>query len=285
MELSFMPSLLANCSWMGPHSDSCHDDITAPCKDIRQGCDDGKGGLDPGCNKCPTGMAYAGVETHPVDYDDWRHLVQATVQHSVDRYGLEEVKRWRFEVWNELWGFGESTPPCSRPPCIGKSYMSLYNASATAVKAVSSELRVGGPATEHLNTENFLSQAAALKAPVDFVSTHNYPTGPRGDGSGCPQGLDWVPDCFVTSVLEARGRIPSDMPFVISEYSVMVGQGMALAGRAGEPPFQHDSSGAAAFLFRVIPQLAPHLEVMSYWTFSDIFEENSIPRSEFFKAS
>ena len=29
------------------------------------------------------------------------------------------------------------------------------------------------------------------------------------------------------------------------------------------------------------PQLAPHLEVLSYWTFSDIFEENSIPRTEF----
>ena len=72
--------------------------------------------------------------------------------------------------------------------------------------------------------------------------------------------------------------------------------------REGEPPFQHDDPGAAAFVFRVVPQLSPHLEALSYWTFSDvspkacpkrapmtwialsvaqIFEENSIPRTEF----
>lgn len=71
--------------------------------------------------------------------------------------------------------------------------MALYNASAVGVKAVHSSLHVGGPATEHLNTENFMSQAKEMGAPVDFVSTHNYPTGPRGDGSGCPQGPDWQP--------------------------------------------------------------------------------------------
>jgi hypothetical protein len=37
--------------------------------------------------------------------------------------------------------------------------MALYNASAVGVKAVHSSLHVGGPATEHLNTENFMSQA------------------------------------------------------------------------------------------------------------------------------
>ena len=40
--------------------------------------------------------------------------------------------------------------------------------------------------------------------------------------------------------------------------------------RDGEPPFQHDDPGAAAFVFRVVPQLSPHLEALSYWTFSDV---------------
>lgn len=168
--------------------------------------------------------------------------------------------------------------------------MALYNASAVGVKAAHESLKVGGPATEHLNTENFMSQAKAMGAPVDFVSTHNYPTGPRGDRSGCPQGADWDPDCFTEHVMATRGDIPADTPLMITEYSVMVGTGMAAgdgdaseaeAGGRFEPPYQHDGPGAAAFVMRVIPQLSPHLEALSYWTFSDIFEENSIPRTEF----
>ena len=180
-----------------------------------------------------------------------------------------------------------------------------------------------------------------MKAPVDFVSSHNYPTGNRGDGSGCGQGATmWDPDCFYDRVTAARAKIPSDVPFFVTEYSVMVGEGMATAtatatataaqenpengeeyakeagtaaergvfrygGHSGsssggggapgriaeptedrgllgqEPPYQHDDAGAAAFVLRVVPQLAPHLDVLSYWTFSDIFEENSIPRTEF----
>jgi hypothetical protein len=170
-----------------------------------------------------------------------------------------------------------------------------------------------------------------MGAPVDFVSTHNYPTGPRGDGSGCPQGPDaWVPDCFRDDVLRARAEIPSSIPFILSEFSVQVGEGMGLglnpitsdgeegegggegrrvrervegskgleggvegesehhrkrgaaAGDSGdEPPFQHDGPGAAAFVLRVVPQLAPHLDGLSYWTFSDVFEENSLARTEF----
>ena len=172
---------------------------------------------------------------------------------------------------------GKKAPACTKPPCVGSVYMALYNASAVGVKAVDESLKVGGPATEHLNTQNFMSQAKEMGAPVDFVSTHNYPTGPRGDGSGCPQGADWEPDCFTEHVMATRGEIPADTPLMITEYSVMVGEGMAAddaleagAGRI-EPPFQHDGPGAAAFVMRVVPQLSPHLEALSYWTFSDIF--------------
>ena len=79
--------------------------------------------------------------------------------------------------------------------------------------------------------------------------------------------------------MAARSKIPPATPLLITEYSVMVGEGMAASdktgggvigdARDGEPPFQHDDPGAAAFVFRVVPQLSPHLEALSYWTFSD----------------
>jgi xylan 1,4-beta-xylosidase len=272
VELSFMPSFLGNCSWSVKATD-CHASSGLPCQ-----TDFGGG------KRCQAGMAYQGVTQLPTNFDDWRHLVQSAIQMAVDKFGLEEVQQWRFEVWNELWGMagdlpGKTSPSCTKPPCIGSVYMALYNASAVGVKSVHESLQVGGPATEHLNTEHFLSQAEEMGAPVDFVSTHNYPTGPRNDGSGCPQGNEWRPQCFVERVMAARAETP-DKPFMLTEYSVMVGEGMAKqdqwsplgatnqGSRAGEPPFQHDGPGSAAFVFRMVPQLAPHLDALSYWTFS-----------------
>jgi hypothetical protein len=86
----------------------------------------------------------------------------------------------------------------------------------------------------------------------------------------------WVPSCFVERVLAARSRVPAHIPFLLTEYSVMVGEGMAARRRLDprdgsapalaeadgpandpKPPFQHDGPGAAAFVLRVVPQLAP----------------------------
>ena len=35
------------------------------------------------------------------DYGKWDELMRAFAQHLVDRYGIDEVAQWYFEVWNE----------------------------------------------------------------------------------------------------------------------------------------------------------------------------------------
>lgn len=86
VELSFMPSFLAGCSWSVRPGD-CHADRGLPCK------------TNFGPKQCQAGMAYQGVSELPKDWDDWRHLVHAAVQMAVDTFGLAEVQQWRFEVW------------------------------------------------------------------------------------------------------------------------------------------------------------------------------------------
>ena len=98
VELSFMPSFLASCSWSVAPGD-CHADRGLPCS-----TDFG------GSKKCEAGMAYQGVRETPKDWDDWRHLVQAAVQMGVDTFGLAEVQQWRFEVWNEVCEHGSFEP-------------------------------------------------------------------------------------------------------------------------------------------------------------------------------
>jgi xylan 1,4-beta-xylosidase len=44
---------------------------------------------------------YTGWTSPPNDYDKWRELNFQWARHCVEKYGIEEVKTWYWEVWNE----------------------------------------------------------------------------------------------------------------------------------------------------------------------------------------
>jgi len=107
--------------------------------------------------------------TPPKSYDEWELLVSAFTSHMVERYGLDEVRKWYFEVWKEpnLSGFWSGTQD---------EYWKLYTASAKAVKGVDAQLRIGGPASSKGNwIKEIITYTTKNKVPLDFVSTHLYP--------------------------------------------------------------------------------------------------------------
>jgi hypothetical protein len=66
----------------------------------------------------------------------------------------------------------------------------------------------------------------------------------------CPQGKDWNPGCFAVTVAQARAKVPADKEFLLTEMSVDV--------RYPQDPPQHDTSAAAAAIFRFVGELAGH---------------------------
>ena len=48
-----------------------------------------------------TVFKYRGNVTTPRDYRRWAEFIGRVIRHWVDRYGVREVRRWFFEVWNE----------------------------------------------------------------------------------------------------------------------------------------------------------------------------------------
>ena len=146
-----------------------------------------------------------------------------------------------------MWGFEFPHP-----------YLELYEASATAFKAVSPRLRVGGPSTmQTLNVGDFVSAANAAQIPYDFVSTHLYPTDPEcvpGDAS-----------CFASLIASAREHVRTGAPwaeFLITEYN---------AGLFLKEEVDLDSASTAAFIFRQLASVED-VDMFSWWTFTDIFE-------------
>ncbi|MDA3914872.1 glycosyl hydrolase family 39 [Oleiagrimonas sp.] len=206
----------------------------------------------------------------PKSYALWDGMIKAFARHLIQRYGIDEVSSWYFEVWNEPnIDFWRGKPAQS-------TYFTLYDHTARALKAVSPRLRVGGPATAQAAwVPAFLEHAKKDHVPVDFVSTHVY-------------GDDTAKNVFHTDediprrdmVCRAVGKVHKQilaspyphMPLIMSEYN---------ASYANLPNVT-DSVFMGPWLANTIRECAGKIQIMSYWSFSDVFEEQGVVKTPFY---
>ena len=213
---------------------------------------------------------WRGNVTPPKDYDKWADLIRTLIQHFTERYGADEVKTWYFEVWNEpnlSPGFWTGTQ---------QDYFKLYQYTAQAVKSVNPQYRVGGPATAGAAWENeTIEFCHKNKVPIDFISTHAYGV-KQGFLDEYGQGgtvLDKNPMSLSGDVLQSRKEIAtSPMPDLELHYTEWS------ASYTPSDPI-HDSYHEAAYVLQKLKQVGNAANSMSYWVFSDIFEEPG-PRFE-----
>jgi xylan 1,4-beta-xylosidase len=206
----------------------------------------------------------------PKDYAKWDALITHFTQHLVDRYGLAEVSQWYFEVWNEpnldFWA-GDPRQP---------TYWELYDHTARAVKAVSPRLRVGGPATAQAAwADAFIKHCADNNVPVDFVSSHVYGNDKSEDVFGTHEDIprDQMVCRAVKKVHEQILASPKPhLPLIWSEFN---------ASYKNEPDVT-DAAYMGPWLADTIRQCDGLVDMMSYWTFSDVFEEQGVVKEPFY---
>ncbi|MGH7995940.1 MAG: GH39 family glycosyl hydrolase [Opitutaceae bacterium] len=208
---------------------------------------------------------WKGNVTPPKSYAKWGDLIRHLVAHFQERYGHDEVKTWFFEVWNEPDlhnGFWTGTKA---------DYFKLYEVTAKAIKSVSPDYRVGGPATAIGEWDkSFITFCYTHHVPLDFVSSHTYgvksgyldATGRRGTV------IDSDPDSVIGRMVGERAMINASpmpkLPLYFTEWS-----------SAYTPTdFMHDTYQQAAFILSKVKGAYRSVNAMSYWTFTDIFEEN-----------
>lgn len=206
----------------------------------------------------------------PKDYAVWDDMIRAFGQHLVERYGLDEVATWKFEVWNEPnIDFWAGNPKQS-------TYFELYDHTARTLKAVSPRIQVGGPSTAQAAWVGaFLAHTKAENVPVDFASTHVYANDTAHDVLGTEENVprDTMVWRAVTKVHKEIADSPyPNLPLIFSEYN---------ASYANEPNVT-DSTYMGPWLANNIRLCDGLTESMSYWTFSDVFEEQGVVRSPFY---
>lgn len=212
---------------------------------------------------------YKGNITPPRDYKLWNEFIHAFIVHNIDRYGLDEVKQWFFEVWNEpnLAFFWDGTK---------EQYFELYKNTAQTIKSVDEGLRVGGPATS-INAwiPDMIEFCKNNQVPLDFVSTHHYPT-----DDPLWKNSDMTMEEFFTKLGSEFGKY---------ERGILKKMTSKAKAEAGEFPLYytewntsanstdtlHDEPYAAAMVAKILADNDGLVEGYSFWTFTDIFEEGA----------
>jgi xylan 1,4-beta-xylosidase len=222
---------------------------------------------------CPSALAsgpqtvfwWKGNATQPKNPQKWHDLVRAFLTHLRERYGDKEVRSWYFEVWNEpnLAGFF----------FIGtqQDYFNLYVITALAIKSVSPHYKVGGPATAGCAwVPEFINFCAKNSAPVDFISTHDYAVNAGAVDADGNAGTIFSsnPTAIYSNVLRIRKQI-TDSPLPALELHFTEWS----SSYTPTDPI-HDTYVSAPFILDKIKNAGDAAQSMSYWTFTDIFEEN-----------
>jgi xylan 1,4-beta-xylosidase len=213
---------------------------------------------------------YKPIVSPPADYAKWNALIHAFAQHLIDRYGIDEVASWYFEVWNEpnidFW--------TGRP--AQETYFELYDNTARTIKAVNQRLRVGGPATAQAAwVDAIIAHTTKEHIPLDFVSTHAYGNDTAMDIVGhaeevAPHQMLAVAIDKVHKQIAASSR--PDIPLIWSEFNATYMSEREIT----------DSVYMGPWLAKTISESDGKVNLMSYWTFSDVFEEQGVIRAPFF---
>jgi xylan 1,4-beta-xylosidase len=236
---------------------------------------------------------WKGHGSPPNDYGQWADLVEAFARHCLARYGADEVRQWYFEVWNEpnLEFFFAGTK---------SQYFELYRVTALRLKGVDAGLRVGGPATSNFvpdgrfdgETEDkakalihkvddlgsltwegvwireFLAFCAERRLPLDFLSTHPYPTDYALDTTGTVSGRSRPADS-TRQDLEWLRRTMDAGPYPKAEIHLT-----EWSSSPSHRDHTHDHLPAAAYVAKCNVESIGLVDSLSYWTFTDVFEED-----------
>ena len=231
---------------------------------------------------------WKGNITPPNSYEAWAELIERLVNHLTKRYGEEEVESWYFEVWNEP----------NHPSFFSgnmEEYFKLYSVTAKTIKSINPNYRVGGPATAGNGwVEEIIKYCDENNVPLDFVSTHTYGVWGALDEFGVQQlKLVPYPNSVANAVNETRAKMNKKEGD--SKRGAKYKRGRGHKGEAGSKSelelhytewsssysprdLTHDTYLNAAYVLNSLRKIEDGaVNSMSYWTFTDVFEESGVP--------
>lgn len=222
----------------------------------------------------------------PKNVNRWLELLEAFIRHLINRYGLDEVRTWYFEFWNEpeVKYFWSGT---------SEEFITLFAKSYRCIKEIDSEIRIGGFGnidflSDMIWLEEFSEHLEKEKVELDFFSFHVYNLSKELKGKSDPikklDNLHLTGDIMkqleesgsvvfgdednfsnrINSIINnIKGYPQLDKELWITEWNASV----------NSRDLVHDTCYMASFIVKNVIENYWKIKGMGFWTFTDIFEE------------
>lgn len=235
----------------------------------------------------------------PGEQSEWNDLIDAFIRHLINRYGLEEIRTWYFEFWNE--------PEFSGIFWDGdmEEFFNFFHSTWKTIKNIDSEIRVGGFGNIYYQISrewlhSYRKMAAAEKLELDFFTFHVYQTHFPTESSSKDvfekiEGFDdfninWQSDFIRSEGIDARLGGPeflkdniSSMISLVEELGISKEQYFITEWNANTDcrDLVHDSCYMAPFIVKNVLECHDKVRGMGFWTATDIHEEFRLPQPLF----
>lgn len=236
----------------------------------------------------------------PKRMKEWTDFIDAFFRHLLNRYGLEEVSKWYFEFWNEpeikgvFWNDSDL------------AFFDFYKATYQTIKNISHRLKVGGFGNMFFTPDqqwlkHFTDYAHENHVFIDFYTFHVYNFTLTNSS---------VLDDVVKKLTEQFENIDVEKLMQTHKHQMVFGSSEQMhekikdiTEKAHTLPFSdsenkemwitewntntngrewiRDTAYTGAFILKTIFENDHFVDGMGYWTFTDIFEELSIPKGLF----
>ncbi|WP_175639628.1 GH39 family glycosyl hydrolase [Metabacillus schmidteae] len=209
--------------------------------------------------------------------DEWKKLLRAFLLHCVERYGIEEVVTWYFEIWGNNIdpiidiGNDEKLNKSNRhDPAQFEEYFKVFSFLKQILNDIVPEAKVGGCglATD-LETEKldlFLKQWNTHEIQPDFLSFYVYPIETESDRNTkknvTSTNRDYVKN-KIKQVKESMERSGfNHVELNVTEWNISI----------SSRDYLNDSCFKASYIAKnIVDNLNQHVNMLGYWMCSDIF--------------
>ena len=228
--------------------------------------------------RCSIAGTYNSVER-------WEALVQASVAHWIERYGLEEVSKWHFTIAS----FNYVKIP--EIPMTYSEYVEMYCTTWRILKELAPSLRLGGPGAFPSislaldGSRQLLQDLCAYGCPPDFLTAELYPHENieqdleflhfTANQQSTPSVLSKDED-FTAHFLQSFRRMAAecglgDREIVIEEWSSTLWQ----------RDLSSDTCYKAAWLTKNVLENYENVDMLGYWLLTDFIDEWLVPGGVF----
>ncbi|MBI9011595.1 MAG: AraC family transcriptional regulator [Clostridiales bacterium] len=231
-------------------------------------------------------FAYELCVSPPNDYSDWQELISRFMKHIINRYGLDEVLTWYFELWNE--------PEVEGIFWTGsrEEFFKLFKVTFETIKDIHQNFKLGGFGMIYFEENNswlldFEQYALKEKLTLDFFSFHIYNisfeenlTDILSDYENIGDEADYDKTFmnrleifrghkdYITERIDVILERIGNLAVVKSEYFITEWNSVT-----DSRDLTHDTCYMGPFIVKNVIENGQKLNGMGFWTLSDIFEE------------